>query len=64
MANKEDVQYNPIDNIQQRIDKNREEDDKIEKERRKMRRRKIETQREASRKGGVARQAVLGGSSQ
>jgi hypothetical protein len=49
-ANKEDVEYNPIEHIQERMEKNREEDDNLEKERRKILRRKRETKRELSRK--------------
>jgi hypothetical protein len=39
------VEYNPIQHIQQRIDKNREADDTVEKERRKVQRKKRETAR-------------------
>lgn len=44
-ANREEVEYNPIQHIQQRIDKNREVDDTVEKERRKVQRKKRETAR-------------------
>lgn len=61
LANKEEVEYNPIDHIQSRIEKNREVDDTVEKERRKVKRRKKETLRELSRRPEM-QQAVLASS--